>query len=91
MYYEERQIGLGEAFTAEVEAAIDRITRSPRSFAKYPDDDRVRFHQTRRFPYLVLFICTQDTLNIVAVMHQRRNPAYWKNRLNDLLAEEGEA
>ena len=84
MYYEEQQTGLGDSFTAEVEAIVERIARTPNSFPKYPDDDRVRFCQTRRFPYLVLFVFTEDTLEIVSVMHGRRRPAYWSSRLNDI-------
>jgi toxin ParE1/3/4 len=33
------------------------------------------------FPYAVLFSIEEDYILIVAVMHCRREPGYWRNRV----------
>jgi len=79
LYYDERQVGLGERFAASVVSAIDSIVTSPDrgSILEFP----VRRRLTRVFPYAVLYAELQDHVLIVAIMHCHKNPSYWKVRL----------
>jgi hypothetical protein len=43
-------------------------------------------HGTRRvllkdFPYFIVFLDWQDEVYVVAVIHAKRRPGYWANRL----------
>ncbi len=78
-YYEEREENLGLDSAAEVSAAIGRATEHPRAWPIL--EDEVRRCQTIRFPYAVLYSQEPDGIFILAVMHLRRHPDYWKDRL----------
>ncbi|MFH1572412.1 MAG: type II toxin-antitoxin system RelE/ParE family toxin, partial [Acidobacteriota bacterium] len=77
-YYEAREVGLGYDFALEVSSAIQRIVAHPRSWPVLDGD--VRRCQTNRFPYGVLYAVEESQVLIVAVMHLRREPEYWKHR-----------
>ena len=80
-FYETRQSGLGAAFTLEVEAALDRILEAPARWRVIEED--VRRCLTHTFPYGILYTIEDGSILIVAVMHLRRRPGYWRNRLSD--------
>jgi len=79
-FYETRGSGLGAAFTIEVEAALSRIVENPESYRVIEDD--VRRCLTHTFPYGLLYTIEGDRILIVAVMHLRRAPGYWRDRLS---------
>ena len=79
-FYETRGSGLGAAFTIEVEAALSRIVENPESYRVIEDD--VRRCLTHTFPYGLLYTIEGDRILIVAVMHLRRAPVYWRDRLS---------
>ena len=79
-FYEGRRSGLGSSFTIEVEATIDRILETPERFRILEQD--VRTCRTRTFPYAILYALEQGSILIIAVMHLRRNPGYWRHRLS---------
>jgi toxin ParE1/3/4 len=69
---------------------------SPRSFATscgtfrrisenpliYPDVHRgVRRALVRRFPYAVFYRLRGEGVQVIAVLHQARNPPSWKRRI----------
>ena len=78
-FYESRRSGLGAAFTLEVESTITRIIDDPRSWRRIEQD--VPSCRTRTFPYAILYTLERDSVLIVAVMHLRRKPGYWRERL----------
>jgi plasmid stabilization system protein ParE len=78
-FYRSRRPGLGAAFSLEVEAAIQRILEAPNRWRFLEQD--VRTCRTRTFPYAILYTVELDSILIVAVMHLRREPGYWHNRL----------
>jgi plasmid stabilization system protein ParE len=79
-FYESRQPGLGAAFSIEVEAAIARILEMPERFRILEHD--VRTCRTHTFPYALLYTIEAESILIVAVMHMRRKPGYWRHRLS---------
>jgi toxin ParE1/3/4 len=80
-FYEARQVGLGAAFTKEIETAIERILAAPERFRFIEQD--VRRCLTRTFPYGVLYTVERDLVIIVAVAHGSRKPGYWQERMLD--------
>jgi toxin ParE1/3/4 len=78
-WYEGRQEGLGDDFTAEVENALNRLLISPTSYG-------IVFHGMRRmavkrFPYGIYYLVRGELILIVAVFHSRRNLARLRKRL----------
>jgi hypothetical protein len=78
-YYEDREPGLGFDFAMEVHATIGNILRFPTAWPILQDD--MRRCQLRRFPYGVIYSQHQNMIFILAVMHLRRDPEYWKPRV----------
>ncbi|MBX2991577.1 MAG: type II toxin-antitoxin system RelE/ParE family toxin [Bacteroidetes bacterium] len=78
-FYEERQVKLGVAFLKEIERAVRRLIRFPESGVIV--SQRIRRSMVKKFPYAVLYSNQPEKIVIVAVMHCRRKPGYWKKRL----------
>ena len=78
-YYEDRRAGLGATFIAEFEHIVARVVEAPDRYpiARAPDVRRTRL---RRFPFALLFRRLGDGIQVLAVAHDRRRPAYWQNR-----------
>jgi plasmid stabilization system protein ParE len=82
-WYERNRAGLGLEFLTAVDAAAARIEQNPRIGSPTPgvDDKDIRRVFVRRFPYHVVYIELPDRLQVLAVAHDRRRPAYWVGRL----------
>jgi toxin ParE1/3/4 len=78
-YYLDRSQALGERFAAEVRRTIRRIVDSPERWRVLEDD--VRRCMVRVFPYCILYTIEPEFILIVAVMHTKRQPGYWRYRL----------
>ncbi len=78
-FYNEREEGLGDDFSEEVFATIDRIIEFPNSWPR--SSHRTRRCLCNRFPYSVIYRYTEAEVTIYAVAHQKRKPGYWKDRL----------
>jgi toxin ParE1/3/4 len=79
-WYEAQRIGLGESFFQEITAAICRIREASNTWPEYIRGTR-RF-LVHRFPFAVVYSQRSTGLLVVAVMHLKRRPAYWKKRLS---------
>jgi ParE toxin of type II toxin-antitoxin system, parDE len=77
-YYENYERGLGYDFSIEVRSAIQNILNYAAAWPLLEDD--IRRCLVNRFPYGVVYSIEQDEIFILAVMHLRRSPDYWKNR-----------
>jgi plasmid stabilization system protein ParE len=79
VFYEQQVERLGQSFLSIMEAAIDDLGAQPESWPEI--EDGIRRRPLRRFPYSVLYRIDKDEIVIVAVMHQRRHPRYWAERV----------
>jgi plasmid stabilization system protein ParE len=79
LYYESQQEELGKRFLSSVEDSLARIRINPQLYPIINGD--VRRCLTRTFPFGVLFRDRAEQIEIIAVMHLRREPGYWKERL----------
>jgi toxin ParE1/3/4 len=79
VHYEEQRENLGRELRIEVEAAVQRLRRNPRSYPLY-DDQGTRKVVLRRFPFTIFFVELEDSFWIAAVAHHKRRPNYWARR-----------
>jgi plasmid stabilization system protein ParE len=77
-YYENCSPGLGYDFSIEVFTTIENIVNYPTVWPIMEED--LRRCLLKRFPYGIIYSIEQDEIFILAVMHLRRHPDYWKNR-----------
>lgn len=77
-FYGARQPGLDRRFLDILEDALHRISRRPQMYPKVEGD----MHKCRlpRFPYGVIYRAKPEGVEILAIMHMRREPGYWKAR-----------
>jgi plasmid stabilization system protein ParE len=78
-YYAAIAPALGSRFRDEIERVIREVCRQPdRFFRISPPAQRAL---ARKFPYSVVYLDQPDRVWIVAVMHAKRRPGYWRDRL----------
>ena len=82
-WYETHRSGLGAEFLDAVDAAVARIAETPQLGSAVPGiaDGTIRRRPVLRFPYHVVYIALSERLQILAIAHDRRRPAYWVGRL----------
>ena len=78
LFYEGEARGLGRDLLQEVWAVLGRLAEWPASGT--PNGSDIRRVVLARFPFTVVYQVQGDELEIVAVMHQRQRPGYWKDR-----------
>ena len=77
-FYEQQAPGLGRDRVGEVRVVLERLGEWPQSGA--PEEDEVRRAILARFPFTVVYTVGTDSIDIIAVMHQRQRPGYWRGR-----------
>ncbi|MGM0460492.1 MAG: type II toxin-antitoxin system RelE/ParE family toxin [Bacteroidota bacterium] len=82
-YFEDQQRNLGIDFSAEVHKTIQRIKANPRSWTIISRS--IRRILVHRFPFGILYHYDLKSAHIyiVAVMHLRKKPGYWINRMEE--------
>lgn len=83
-WYDQQKPGLGGMFLDEIEWAMNRIAEQPDGFSRWalhrgPHD--IRRYVLKRFPFVVVYRHRPEETVIIAVVHTRRRPFYWKDRL----------
>ena len=77
-WYERQHITLGITFLSEVGRRLEAIENHPEHYAHV--FRTIRRALCEKFPYAIYFIETDNFIRVLAVLHQRRNPAYWQTR-----------
>jgi plasmid stabilization system protein ParE len=77
-FYEFRNAGLGTRFFQQVTAAVTLIAESPERWRTIDED--VRQCLVSGFPYQILYVIEPGGIFILAVMHGKRDPKYWRSR-----------
>ena len=78
-YYSEINPDLGVRFYSEIEHLIGDVSAHPERYRKI--DSRARRRISADFPYALIYLEKPDHVWIVAVMHLKRQPGYWRKRL----------
>lgn len=77
-FYESRTAGLGLSFLSAIELAIEQIRGNPEASPVVRGS--LRRKTLARFPYSLIYETASGAVRILAVMHQKRRPEYWKRR-----------
>jgi plasmid stabilization system protein ParE len=77
-WYEQRRAGLGAAFTAAVQRALDQITAQPDFYPQVYQD--VREALVSRYPYCVYYREEPGQVVVLSVFHTSRDPSIWQGR-----------
>ena len=81
-WYESKEKGLGDDYITEVENLLNRIQENPKLFIKLIGE--LRRALTKRFPYCIYFLDSTNDIVVLGVLHQRRRPAEWQQRFQEL-------
>lgn len=77
-WYSERSRAAACAFMKELTAAVGAVAESPK---RWPASSHgTRRYLLKRFPFLVVYRCFSDHLEVLALAHGRRRPGYWRSR-----------
>lgn len=79
VYYETRVPKLGADFISTIEIAVSELSDDPEKWPVIGKEIHRRI--LPRFPYSILYKIDFEEIIIVAIMHQKRRPNYWINRL----------
>jgi plasmid stabilization system protein ParE len=77
-YYQAQVPALGRRFASAVAEAVRRIQESPLLYRVVEGD--IRRCRVPRFPYGVVYRTRPERIEVLAIMHLRREPGYWKTR-----------
>ena len=78
-YYQDCQHGLGDRFLDEILQAGSRIQQHPAAWPVL--SGQIRRCLLNRFPFGLIFRIESKRIYVLAVMHLRRVPNYWRNRV----------
>ena len=78
-YYEMQIERLGVNFLDIIEATVIEIAENPKIWPEI--EQGIQRRLVRRFPYSILYAVHEDEIIIVAIMHQKQKPHYWRDRL----------
>ena len=71
LYYESKQLGLGETFLEQLELYFKRITENPKHFEV---KNNYRETYIRKFPYLIIFRIEEEKVIVYSVFNTSQNP-----------------
>lgn len=78
-YYGATRPGTGSRFLSAVQAALDRIERSPATGK--PDEADCRRMRIKGFPFSLVYREESDEIVVYAVRPDAREPGYWHPRM----------
>lgn len=71
-YYEQKSVGLGRDFIGTAEAAVEIIMAAPQ---RWPErSGGIRRLQLDRFPFLIRYRVSADTIQFLSILHGARHP-----------------
>lgn len=71
---------LGDQFVAEVSRAVESVRSAPDTWPLFDARLGVRRYLIHRFPYAIVYRTVGMSIQVIAVMHLRRRPMYWRER-----------
>jgi len=78
-FYKQISGVIANAFWKEVNMALFQIEQNPDAYSRVYSKHRKYLLQ--RFPFALIYIEYEEFIYIVAFMHQKRKPGYWKKRI----------
>ena len=77
-YLEAQRAGLGQAFLDRLNDALAQISAMPEMYGVVWQS--VRALRLRKFPYVAYYWVHDDRVEVLAVMHGRRDVSAWQTR-----------
>jgi toxin ParE1/3/4 len=77
-WYEQQRAGLGEEFAKAVDQIFARIEAMPELYGVVRRN--VRRRKLRRFPYLLYYRVLSNRIEVIAILHARRDEGVWQER-----------
>jgi plasmid stabilization system protein ParE len=79
-WYAKRSAMAARGFLLSLESAVDAVLEAPLRWPKARHGCR-RYVLPNQYPFTLVYrLLDADTVQIVAVVHQRRPPEYWHDR-----------
>ncbi len=78
LWYFERNPQVSQAFVVALDAAVESIAASPRRWPRVYG--KYRRYLLRKFPFSIVYLERDESIEIIAVAHHRRRPGYWRTR-----------
>ena len=78
-WYRKRSESAEVGFLRELDHAIDQVTQAPEQWPRFLRG--TRRYVFPKYPFSVVYFVEADVINVVAVAHESRRPAYWQKRL----------
>jgi toxin ParE1/3/4 len=78
-WYEERQSGLGLSFLTSVDLTLSSIREHPLMYPRVNPEVR-RASVASPYPFGIFYRIDGDTIRVIAILHNARNPEVWKRR-----------
>jgi plasmid stabilization system protein ParE len=78
-YYDDLVFGLGKSFVIEIERCLNIIKANPLAYPLIKEN--IRKAVVIKFPYSILYSVEKKNIYVLAVMHQKRKPMYWAERM----------
>lgn len=78
-WYEEKRPGLGDSFLDAIDTVLAVVLDHPNLHPRV--SERVRRASVNRFPYGIFYEVEGDTLRVIAILHNARDPERWKGRV----------
>ena len=77
-WYAERDAMSAEQFRIALDETVASIVALPGIGQLLQDESSVRRARLRRFPWWVIYEEGDGVITILAVMHEKRRPGYWR-------------
>ncbi len=81
-WYRDRDRSVRSRFTAAVRTSLSSIRQRPHSYPVVFGTE-IRQILVDRFPYSVFYKIKGDTVLVIAIFHQSRNPIIWRGRIDE--------
>jgi len=79
-WYAERSAAASESFLRDMLELLRRVSDAPHSFSRYVRGTH-RAVTPSVFPYSIVYLDESECVLVVAIVHARRRPGYWRQRL----------
>jgi plasmid stabilization system protein ParE len=82
LWYEERQIGLGEEFLEELIRVMESLAENAFLSSRRHPSKNIRWKYADRFPYRVIYevLESEQKIIVAAVLHAARHDQRWRDR-----------
>lgn len=77
-WYDEQRPGLGADFVASFQEVVELTAELPEACPEIAVG--LRRALLRRFPYAVYYRVSEDVVEVIACLHNRRSQSRWRNR-----------